>query len=1025
MLGKGNGTFTTGTTLSNVPSFVADFNGDGIADVLATSSGYLLVFLGNGDGTFQTPKATYTGIQLSGLAVADLVTGNNDASVLVPNPDPSGGVLVYLGKGDGTFAAPVNYPSPYAYQLFVGDFNGDGKPDILGPAGGVFVLLGNGDGTFQTARITNAPALAFLAAIGDVNDDQKLDLVIYTDSSTTQFAVMFGNGDGTFQQPSNLFTPTVSSSPALADVNGDGKLDLLVEGFPFLQVYLGNGDGTFTAGSAYSFNFQNLNPSSSILVGDFNHDGKPDITASQSILFGNGDGTFQASPAILSPNGDPIIGAASGDFNGDGRSDLAITSYGNLYIYLADATGTFSLAHTYAISAAGSPEIGDFNGDGKLDLITVVNPSGTPLLAVLLGNGDGSFGAPVESGICTASLSGGATADLNGDHKSDVAGPDGESLSICLGNGDGTFALPLNYFYGTGAQSVVVADFNNDGKPDAVVGGEAGFALFLGNGDGTFQAPNYFVTAAQRYLLTNADLNRDGNQDLIVNETVYLGNGKGEFQPLGQPTLGLGGTIVDLNGDGYLDLVSSDYSASGNVQILAFLGNGNGSFQPSIVIESVGGGILSGLVQTGDFNGDGRSDLAIPWPAENNNISYLRGVQILLNTTPPAPGVTISPSAPTFPIQPVGTSSSPLSVTVNNTGKGVLTVSGVKFTGKNASDFSQTNNCTTIQPGANCTIKVVFTPTVGGNAAASLAITDDAVGSPQTVAVSGTATAPSVTVSPSALTFPAQAIGTSSSPVSVTVNNTSSKAVLTVSAVTITGADASEFKQTNNCTTVQPGANCTIKVIFTPAAAGNPTASLGITDNAEGSPQAVALSGTGTAASDFAIGPGSGSSDSATIPVGQSASFNLTITPAGSFSGTVSLSCAITPTVTPAPNCTVPASVNVTQGTAAAVTAKVSTTAAGTSGSTSTATFPPGMPPITWTIVLLASGLLLVGSRRRIPALAIPMIAIVFFGMAACGGGGSSNQTATPGTPAGTYTATVTARSGSLSHTTALTVIVQ
>jgi hypothetical protein len=259
LLGNGNGTFTTSMTLSNVPSFVADFNGDGIPDVLATSSGYLLVFLGNGDGTFQTPKATYTGIQLSGLAVADLVTGNHDAAVLVPNPDPSGGVLVYLGKGDGTFAAPVNYPSPYTYQLFVGDFNGDGKPDILGPAGGVFVLLGNGDGTFQTAKITNTP-LAFLASIGDVNDDQKLDLVIYTDSSTTQFAVMFGNGDGTFQQPGNLFTPTVSSSPALADVNGDGKLDLLVQGFPFLQVYLGNGDGTFTAGSAYSFNFQNLSP---------------------------------------------------------------------------------------------------------------------------------------------------------------------------------------------------------------------------------------------------------------------------------------------------------------------------------------------------------------------------------------------------------------------------------------------------------------------------------------------------------------------------------------------------------------------------------------------------------------------------------------------------------------------------------------------------------------------------------------------------------------------------------------------
>src|SRR5580692_11900960 len=103
LLGKGNGTFITGTTLSNVPSFVADFNGDGIPDVLAFSqSGYLYVYLGNGDGTFQTPVQTYTGIQIYGPAVADLVTGNNHADVVIPNP--TGGVLVFLGNGNGTFA---------------------------------------------------------------------------------------------------------------------------------------------------------------------------------------------------------------------------------------------------------------------------------------------------------------------------------------------------------------------------------------------------------------------------------------------------------------------------------------------------------------------------------------------------------------------------------------------------------------------------------------------------------------------------------------------------------------------------------------------------------------------------------------------------------------------------------------------------------------------------------------------------------------------------------------------------------
>jgi hypothetical protein len=148
------------------------------------------------------------------------------------------------------------------------------------------------------------------------------------------------------------------------------------------------------------------------------------------------------------------------------------------------------------------------------------------------------------------------------------------------------------------------------------------------------------------------------------------------------------------------------------------------------------------------------------------------------------------------------------------------------------------------------------------------------------------------------------------------------------------------------------------------------------------------------------------------------------VTPAGSFSGMVSLSCTVTPAVTAPPICTVPASVNVTQGTAAPVTAQISTTAAVTAGSISPVNFTPRGTPIQWTVVLLASGLLFAGYRRRKPALAIPMIAVALFGMAACGGGSSAGST-TPGTPSGTYTATVTAKSGSLNHTAELTVIVQ
>ena len=345
------------------------------------------------------------------------------------------------------------------------------------------------------------------------------------------------------------------------------------------------------------------------------------------------------------------------------------------------------------------------------------------------------------------------------------------------------------------------------------------------------------------------------------------------------------------------------------------LGNGDGTFGNPINVMNNYGNTASGVVTVADFNRDQKPDIAIEL---NLGFGPPAGLFILLNTTPPAPGARVSPSAVTFPSQAVGTSSSPVGVTVNNAGTGVLTASAVTFTGTNASEFSQTNNCATVQPGANCTIKVVFSPTAAGSATAALKIADNAVSSPQT----------------------------------------------------------------------------------------------------------VTLSGTATAAADFEIAAAKGSSSSATITAGQTASFSLAVTPAGSFSGMVSLGCTVTPAVTPAPVCTVPASVNVTQGTAAPVTAKISTTAAVTAGSIWPANFSPGVTAIQWTIVLLASGLLFAGYRRRKPALAIPMIAVAFLGMAACGGGGSSTTT-TPGTPAGTYTATVTAKSGSLNHTATLTVIVQ
>jgi uncharacterized repeat protein (TIGR03803 family) len=176
---------------------------------------------------------------------------------------------------------------------------------------------------------------------------------------------------------------------------------------------------------------------------------------------------------------------------------------------------------------------------------------------------------------------------------------------------------------------------------------------------------------------------------------------------------------------------------------------------------------------------------------------------------------------------------------------------------------------------------------------------------------------------------------------------------------------------------------------------------------------------------DFAIGPAPGSSSSSTITPGKSATFNLMVTPALAFRGTVSLTCSITPVVTPAPSCTLPGSVNVTGGAAAPVMVTVATTAPGTAGTMSSANFPSGARLATWMLILFASGLLFVNKQGRLSTLAAPIIVLASIAMAGCGSGGSSSPTSTPGTPAGTYTVTVNGSSGSLNHSTTLTVVVQ
>jgi PKD repeat protein len=208
---------------------------------------------------------------------------------------------------------------------------------------------------------------------------------------------------------------------------------------------------------------------------------------------------------------------------------------------------------------------------------------------------------------------------------------------------------------------------------------------------------------------------------------------------------------------------------------------------------------------------------------------------------------TLAPLSLSFGNQPLGTTSAAVTLMLSDTGNLALTITSIVATG----DYSETNNCGgSVAAGSSCIIGVIFTPTLTGARPGAITITDnsDAVtGSTQIVALSGTGTGPSVSLSPTSLTFPAVTVGTSSAQSTMLTNT--GNASLTISSITVSGG----FSQTNTCAnTVSAGASCTISVIFKPLAAGTTTGALSIYDNAFGSPQSVALSGTGLV---FTVGP--------------------------------------------------------------------------------------------------------------------------------------------------------------------------
>jgi alpha-tubulin suppressor-like RCC1 family protein len=654
------------TTVAEDHSITASFAADPVAPAVTGANGGESWVIGSAQEITWTPgSGGAVKIELSrddGASWETLYTGaSNDGSESWTVSGPATSQALARVSNDagsdtsdvkftiGLFAAKVDYATgTQPLSVAVGDFNGDGKQDLATANNNddtLSVLLGDGSGGFAAKTDFTTGARPHSVAVGDFDGDGKRDLATanYIGNSVS---ILLGDGSGGFSGKTDYATGgTYPMCVVAGDLNGDGKQDLVTAklGDDGVSVLLGDGSGGFAGKTDYATGaYPYL-----VAVGDFNGDGKHDLATANSndntvsVLLnrpGVLPGALQfAGPLNWATTSSNSHSTVVGDFDGDGRQDLATVDTGgsSVSVVLGSGTGAFAASVNYATGTTPyAVAIGDFNGDGNQDLVTAnSNWSG---VSVLLGNGSGAFGPKSDF-----STGGGSTPffvavdDFDRDGNDDLAVAHGSpsSVSILLGDGSGGFAAAGRYNTGTNPHSVAVGDFNGDGKLDLATANNSsggGVSVLTGNGDGTFGPTRVdYMTDVGPMSVVVGDFNRDGRQDLAAatwggnSARILIGNGDGTFTTGSNVTTGVyAGSIAvaDFSGDGKQDVAVVNVN-DGNISILP--GNGDGTFAAKADYTV---SLSLSAVAVGDFNRDGRPDLATANLSSN--------VSVLLNTTP-------------------------------------------------------------------------------------------------------------------------------------------------------------------------------------------------------------------------------------------------------------------------------------------------------------------------------------------------------------------------------------------------------